>query len=464
MKHKFLRLLSLAAVMIAGLSSCVYDDDLQPCQEPANEGRVKLRLKFQVPSAETTESLRAPNLGLTRADDDYSFEQPDKYCENISSLRIIIARTDSVTGNVYVEHNRMVSLDNFSSFPQAIAGEEFEVAKGEMKDMYLIANEQGAGSEIASRLSGLAPGVPMSNIYDMIITSSDAVLADNTAATEETVRMLPMAEVFHKIVNGTLVKQDDGHLLYEQEENLFLPRAAVKFSFTISADEDAFWPETDAEGKPTGIDPGTIALAGREWEVTAITVTGLANAEFLFPTATKYLPEKGEPSTNPYGGRIVTEYTCPDGVSTGSYTFTPSGFGINAPGSTAFSNSYSPALYFFESPIPAGNAGYTVSLTIKATKSLLPPSEGDDDTAGDDETEGDDETTGDDDAEEYEFPTFTFPAVKLPNLASLPRNTHVRVNMKITANGLKCEAWVLPYISVVLEPDFGILYPEEPTP
>lgn len=49
-----------------------------------------------------------------------------------------------------------------------------------------------------------------------------------------------------------------------------------------------------------------------------------------------------------------------------------------------------------------------------------------------------------------------FPEVELPNLPSLPRNTHVIINFELSGSTLNATVDVLPYTGVYLNPDFGI--------
>lgn len=54
--------------------------------------------------------------------------------------------------------------------------------------------------------------------------------------------------------------------------------------------------------------------------------------------------------------------------------------------------------------------------------------------------------------------------VPLPNLPSLPRNTHVKVNISLKNSDVKCTVDVVPYTAVPLNPSFGFdqLLPRPP--
>lgn len=141
-------------------------------------------------------------------------------------------------------------------------------------------------------------------------------------------------------------------------------------------------------------------------DVGDVTIHKIADKEFLFPVDTEYLPLKS-PST--HENRIVTAYSTPADAATYSVPISWT------QGSDIFHYTAGP-VYLTETKYGEGNTPYSITLPI----------DGVDLTA------------------------------TLPNLPSLPRNTHVKVNITVTGPQIRCEVDLVPYIGVILEPDFGI--------
>lgn len=190
----------------------------------------------------------------------------------------------------------------------------------------------------------------------------------------------------------TPVNEEDFH----QSVSLFVTRAAVKFSFEL-------------QGVPD--------LPVNNLYIKDISINGIADKEYLFPHNTIYKPGKYQPSSNSLNRRFITSYSIPADADTIGYTFNlPDGL-LSA---TTEKKSYIPYIYLPESP----EQSYTVKIN---TGGGTP-----------------------------QFPGF-YNEVRLPNLPSLPRNTHVRVIMTLTGpHTIDMEVKVMPYLSVPLDPSFGI--------
>ena len=172
------------------------------------------------------------------------------------------------------------------------------------------------------------------------------------------------------------------------------------------------------------------------------------------PNTAVYDPETGlvangdnVPSSNPapdVAGRFTTTYNVPEKVEYKSYTFD---FGTACPIKQT-ETLISPQIYFCESKLgydynadltkvlDSGKRPYTVGITIAHTET---------------------------DAEGKEkLVESTLGPAYLPNLPTLPRNTHVKVNMTLKDTYLTATVELVPYISVTLDPLFGYIQPYPP--
>lgn len=398
MKRTSLALLTSILLCCLGmLPSC--SSDSEPPMPGEGDGNVKLLLNLMVSSSGDRQAMKAPGADNAAA---YDFELPDHNWEGVRTLRVIIVRKELGT----VEHNTLLSIDN--PLTELIENQVFYVKGGERKQIYFIANEESLTSGQIGILKGISVGGPMPDVItDIVMQSNGPVFIDNSALTAQDIKdgkgsNIPMAEQFEKDIIEPASKTGTT----TQRETFFITRSSVKFSFTI--DPASF---SDEKVKNP-----------RSFQITELTVTGLANQEYLFPTNTTYAPAKNEVSTNKYSGRLITAYSCPAATATSSYTFLPTNFGQNLSKTTSYDMAYAPAVYFHESPVPS-TGGYT--LTLKAFR------------------QGDPEP-------------FNFGPVVLPNLSSLPRNTHVKVNLKFNAHGVSCTVALVPYTGVWLFPTFGI--------
>lgn len=167
--------------------------------------------------------------------------------EKINTLRIVIVRPDGI-----VEYNRFISL---SSAVDSYGDEKFEVLGNEKKRIYLFVNE---GTEIKTAegtmrkvvdydLAAIKEGerFPAADISGLRIR-----LEDNT---EQLAGPLPMSECHDITVGGT-----------DSRHELFVTRAAVKFSFNITNN------------------------SGRNIVLKGLTIARMAKEEYYLPKNTIY--------------------------------------------------------------------------------------------------------------------------------------------------------------------------------
>lgn len=176
-----------------------------------------------------------------------------------------------------------------------------------------------------------------------------------------------------------------------QSSTMFITRAASKFSFSIKK-------TSDYEGAAT---------------LTAIRISGIGDAEYLMPKSTVYNPMKYQPSDNPLQGRYITAYETPTQDASDFDFEMPSPLNLKNLNSTY---NWVPELYLPESPV--SESGYYCTLIFDDGKLLTNP-------------------------------------VKLPNLSSLPRNSHVKVNITIgNEHTMLLEVEALPWDYESTEFDF----------
>lgn len=364
-------------------------------------------------------------------DDDNYFEAPEFKYERMNTLRVIIVRGSRITpidalpdSAGYVEHNQLfkfnelglVQFDNMT----------FKVRSGENKKIYLIANEAFIKSRNGIDFDDLKVAEKCTeNFIENIILKAEAgqPLIDNTG---DNPFYIPMSEEFDMDI-----PIPENPLDYQIDKSFFITRAAVKFSFTINC---------------TGSD--------NSFYLKGITVNSLADREYLLPNTAVYDPETGllangenVPSSSPapdVAGHFTTTYNVPENLDYKSYTFD---FGKTYP-ITKTATLISPQIYFCESKLGYDyNADlttvldpkkrpYTVNITIAHTET-------------------------DDEGNETLVESTLGPAY-LPNLPTLPRNTHVKVDMTLTGTYLSATVELVPYISVTLDPLFGFTQPYPP--
>ena len=326
----------------------------------------------------------------------YDFEPAATIYEGINTLRVII-----VDPNNIVEHNAVWSFDDHAPSGDELYGDMgFKVKGGEAKRVYLIANE--ASITPSPNLRSYAPGetlTPETASRWLIYKSwgDGAKVAtpyiDNQGSAPK--RYIPMSEFFELDIKKG--KQDE---VVTQSETLFLTRSLVKFSFYVSASPEI--PES--------------------FRISNIEFDNVMEQGYLFPHETEYLPAK-MPLTNDFQ-RIVTSFATPGFVGNKvlPISFAPIDFGLNSKAeATNYKDSYIPQLYFCETR--NNNAGniFRIKLTVLW---------------------GDGEET-------------TYEEIKLPNLPSFPRNTHVKVYLTFADRAISGTVDLVPYVGIELKPSFG---------
>lgn len=340
-----INILKRTVLLAAGIISLVLA--LPACNSdsiPGNESSGYATMRLNVSVAGHSGNIRSEAPGTpTRS---YGFEGASSPYENMRTLRIIIVRPDGT-----VEHNRFLE---FQSDLDGIGPLEFKVADKETKNVFLFANEKSMGYDFSSIVE--FSRFPFAKLRDFQLTRQNPgtpLYGDGD--------YIPMSEEFSIFVRGDESGQTP-------VENLFLTRAAVKFSFRISKSSDY---------KGTGL------------KVNSIDISGIADKEYLLPNGTEYSPSK-YPLTEKIDKRAITAYRCPANTTTAIYSY-------NLPYPLAVEDLaapfiWAPPVYLPESPVSAD--GYTCRLTF-ADRS------------------------------------FSSASVPLPNLPSLPRNTHVVIDITI---------------------------------
>lgn len=385
-------------VAMMSAQSCVFESVEEIIDNSQSDSIPMVNMTFSVvaPSAAYPEAGRGD---VTTTPDDHNyFEEVASEYELIRQLRVIILRPDGT-----VEHNRLVTLDK--GVVRVIDNLEFRVVAGEKKTIYLLANGENLGYDYNRLKPDSYYNAPY--IEDIIIDSSNhnMTIIDNTSASSAK-RYIPMSEI-HEVMVATPAeitpetKVDIG--------TLFITRATVKFSFSISSS------------------------SASKIYIKEITVNKIADKEYYIPRATVYSPPKeSAPIANWEGapdlfGRFITEYSTPPSTSYSTLTFAPD-VPVAPEQYEGTAWNWSPPLYYCESKFDVSeNNPYSVAITVV-------------------EKEND----------EY-VNSYLFEARSLTNLPILPRNTHVKINIKLGEHEIQnCEVAIVPYIGKWLNPEFGI--------
>ncbi len=199
---------ALWLVLASGMVSCA--DNGSPDEPEAPD----------TPLAELTLRVGALRSGDNRArSQSDEFEAPTFRHENIRFLRIIIVHPDGT-----VEHNRLLTFNGRTDQ----VSYTFKVTPGETKQIYIVGNEP---ISMESSLAGITVGSMFnkSMVEELMLSRATGVpLIDNTGTAQTWV---PMSEHFEvKVIDIT-----EGN---KQTANLFVTRAAVKFSFSFKAGTD----------------------------------------------------------------------------------------------------------------------------------------------------------------------------------------------------------------------------------
>lgn len=407
----------LPAVIAAAFAGCSSDDDAPVTSVTDGDRQPEIYLTLSVNVAETGSRQTGSRAG--DQEPPYYFGPAASRWEMIHTLRVIITRPDSDGGEI-IEHNKIFTMpEPGTTWSSTVANRlDFPVRGGEFKTLYLIANEESTGH--AAELGALKEG---DSYYDYKAGAIENMTIDATQSTvpgnddtnlclidnrkEQGKSYLPMSEkyVFFLPDAKNYEADADGHR-FASAGRLFVTRAAVKFSFDVTADY------------------------GKGLYLKRISFNGLADREYLLPHNTVYSPQKMVPDLlrpveNPPLERIITYYEIPRTANHSTFEF-PLSIDAALPDGPALSPDAPLTLdqefYFCESALtsPDGNP-YSVSVTL---------------------TDGE--------GDEYRYPD-----IALPNLPSLPRNTHVKVNISFQNLTPKAEVALVPYIGVNLRPSFG---------
>lgn len=415
MDRKLLAILTAIFTLTLGLLSCSSGSGVPDEPEPDPEQTlVTLVLDLSVNPGMNGEShpshAAAP---ASRASDGVDFELPESDYEKVKEMRIIITRPGEAN---IVEHNFYTHYDQVT---ETFGVNQFKVEGGEIKSIYIIANESGLPADIEDELEGIDPGTPLTVDLPslMLNVESGKPYINNSGVTKKYIPMTESYEIFVPLaqtITDEVIKTDENGTFYSSEKYfristpLFVTRTTTKFSFAVERGE------TSTLSK--GMQIKSITFSGK------IPATGLGTQEYLFPKHAIYSPEKYTASTEKHNGREIVSFAVPQTAGTFSYTFTPDNFGLNkaadsADGLTGLSATYVPLDYFLES----GLKEFTISITTV--------------------TDGDIE--------------YVWEPATLTNLPRLPRNTHVAVLFTLTDKTLQAVVKLVPYIGVKIEYTFG---------
>lgn len=433
----------IALCLIAGLAGISCDGDRNAATPDPIPAEKMVNLAFSVVAPDAVSQSESRAIVINPDKDNY-FEREDSQYEKIHTLRIIILRPgtdfqgnpvkdkdgkpilDPTTGNPYdkiIEHNRFFTFNDNG----VVRYDDMNITVhgGENKTIYIIANEEGINSnrpegETAVNLSNLTPDDPYvaGTIEDIQIhADADGILYDNTEEAAAT--YIPMAEVYEDVY----IEMPETPELREQKVGpFFITRAAVKFSFNITAE--------DNEGL----------------YLKSLTFNSLADKEYLLPRNTTYEPEKPT-----FGQNGITGDT--NGIknpsNTGNSDIVPD---LSGRFITAYDipedATHSPLTFEFNDEDKLGKKVPTeISLPIYFCESKFLPLDGETDKPYSVElvlhTKFGDQTV-----------VATSEELALGNLPILPRNTHVKINIDLGKNEATVE--LVPYTGVWLNPDFGI--------
>lgn len=223
----------------------------------------------------------------TRAENDPDrFDPASGDFEKIESLRVIIVRGIETGENGkekgIIEGNRLVAT-NEQGYP-IYDNLEFKVIAGEMKRIYLIANEKylDASPVPGQGVSAFLDSYTISKEVEINLFTNWTVSIPDVSATTVTTkemgmfnplkgRLLPLTEFFDVQVG----ERDEYGDVKDVPDNrwfthLFLTRCAAKAQFFLKAGS------------------GFAGENVRNSRITAITLSGVGNAEYVFPHETKY--------------------------------------------------------------------------------------------------------------------------------------------------------------------------------
>lgn len=391
--RRFAPLLSLFLWACGGGSSDMPDT-------PEDEQDVYLTVNVDVAEHQEQSDDKTGSRAATNEESEItSFELPERECEKLQTLRVIIYSAGKVEANRQVRFkDGAIVMDNLT----------FRVKPGN-KDIALFGNESTLPESVKSLLISLTPGTPASSDALKTIVWSGRPLLNGTGTYKDGANYqyfngssaVPMTELWEDL---EISESSDGKNRY-QSVNLFITRAVTRFTFTINKSDD--------------VEAGNWGNLSNHI-IKSFTIDRIGNKEYLLPNNTVYIPAKNIASIYEHQGRFIESFDVPTNENTPTpFTFTPATPYDVDNANEGKTRMYAPYIYLPET------LGPEFRCSINAVN----------------------KSTG-------QESTFFLPQV-LPNLSSLPRNTHVMVNILITPGGLKCNVDVQPYTSVSLNPTFG---------
>lgn len=279
---KFRHIISSLAVLLAAVavSSCSQsaDSSLNPLPPGGEEaGQAFMRVRVALTNASSgSRTDYSPAVGAN---------------EMMQELRIIIVRPD-----LTIEHNDFISAPFFNNPLVAVGSFQYQVLSGEVKSVYLLANEN------AFRTTADGKKVKLIDYDFSTLMAGDKFPASEIAALNITLDsdtatlngVLPMSEC-HKV---DIPATDPDYPKVVFPCNLFLTRAAVKFEFHI-----------------------TNEFKDIDFDIQSLTIDKLSSREYLFPNATVYNDD-----------REIISYEVPNVGDSDYYSFTREYTGITAKG------------------------------------------------------------------------------------------------------------------------------------
>lgn len=268
-------IMPVLSLVAAGCSSGEVDPDNNPREPRPDEVTLCLDISYDGVGTRT----RAEN-------DPDRFDPASGDFEKIESLRVIIVRGIETGENGkekgIIEGNRLVAT-NEQGYP-IYDNLEFKVIAGEMKRIYLIANEKylDASPVPGQGVSAFLDSYTISKEVEINLFTNWTVSIPDVSATTVTTkemgmfnplkgRLLPLTEFFDVQVG----ERDEYGDVKDVPDNrwfthLFLTRCAAKAQFFLKAGS------------------GFAGENVRNSRITAITLSGVGNAEYVFPHETKY--------------------------------------------------------------------------------------------------------------------------------------------------------------------------------
>lgn len=321
--------------------------------------------------------------------------------EAMHTLRVIIVRpSGEIEANEYISRLPEAGVNEFRGIRVKVVG-------GETKTVYLFANEASITpySHVADPRSPYYSKPLDLSAYEFhvgqIFPTSDikAMRLNSNKPGEPVIDNTATGEKLNIpmsecfVVDVKAPEKEEDHF---QSADLFITRTLSKFTFTLASPVTPF----------------------ADYAIEEIRISSLGHNVFLLPNNTEYSPAKYPTSFEP---RYITSYSVPTEYENAPFIFKPAGDLTLTPDYVPGEvRTYSPELYFAETKLSDGKQVYKISVKF----------------AGD--------------------PDYYVTDLPLPNLPSLPRNTHVKINLTLNDTGLHPEVVLLPYTGVDLAPDFGL--------